>query len=126
MYRPALSSLCGTVTRPTASCGAHDRHITAQEAWHFTLPAGPARLVTCTLPPPSPHPTTHTHTRTTTTRSGASYYEGSFSNISRNPAGDYVAVSSRGNFFMTWEPGEGCSNFHSSQALVVDSKLASS
>ncbi|KAL4419318.1 hypothetical protein ABPG77_006006 [Micractinium sp. CCAP 211/92] len=38
--------------------------------------------------------------------SGASYYEGSFSNISRNPAGDYVAVSSRGNFFMTWEPGQ--------------------
>lgn len=38
--------------------------------------------------------------------SGASYYEGSFSNISRNTAGDYVAVSSRGNFFMTWSPGE--------------------
>ncbi|PRW61576.1 Photosystem II stability assembly factor chloroplastic [Chlorella sorokiniana] len=38
--------------------------------------------------------------------SGASYYEGSFSNISRNAAGDYVAVSSRGNFFMTWSPGQ--------------------
>ena len=49
----------------------------------------------CTLPPPLPPP-----------RSGASYYEGSFSNISRNPDGDYVAVSSRGNFFMTWSPGE--------------------
>lgn len=38
--------------------------------------------------------------------SGASYYEGSFSNIARSPSGDYVAVSSRGNFFMTWTPGQ--------------------
>jgi photosystem II stability/assembly factor-like uncharacterized protein len=38
--------------------------------------------------------------------SGASYYEGSFSNIARSAAGDYVAVSSRGNFFMTWTPGQ--------------------
>ncbi|CAL5224094.1 g6721 [Coccomyxa viridis] len=38
--------------------------------------------------------------------SGASYYEGSFSNIQRSPAGDYVAVSSRGNFFLTWSPGQ--------------------
>lgn len=37
--------------------------------------------------------------------SGASYYEGSFSNIARSDAGEYVAVSSRGNFFMTWVPG---------------------
>ena len=38
--------------------------------------------------------------------SGASYYEGTFSNINRSADGDYVAVSSRGNFFLTWSPGE--------------------
>eukprot|EP01025_Chloroclados_australasicus_P035489 TRINITY_DN3613_c0_g2_i1.p1 TRINITY_DN3613_c0_g2~~TRINITY_DN3613_c0_g2_i1.p1 ORF type:complete len:404 (-),score=40.26 TRINITY_DN3613_c0_g2_i1:347-1558(-) len=38
--------------------------------------------------------------------SGASYYEGSFSNIARSTTGEYVAVSSRGNFFMTWSPGQ--------------------
>lgn len=38
--------------------------------------------------------------------SGASYYEGSFSNIARNDSGEYVAVSSRGNFYMTWAAGQ--------------------
>jgi len=38
--------------------------------------------------------------------SGASYYEGFFANIARNDAGEYVAVSSRGNFYMTWQAGQ--------------------
>eukprot|EP00270_Netrium_digitus_P004294 TRINITY_DN152_c0_g1_i1.p1 TRINITY_DN152_c0_g1~~TRINITY_DN152_c0_g1_i1.p1 ORF type:complete len:441 (+),score=68.65 TRINITY_DN152_c0_g1_i1:60-1325(+) len=38
--------------------------------------------------------------------SGASYYTGTFSNVNRSDSGDYVAVSSRGNFFLTWEPGQ--------------------
>merc|ERR1711920_245842 len=38
--------------------------------------------------------------------SGASYFEGYFSNINRASDGKYVAISSRGNFFMTWVPGE--------------------
>lgn len=38
--------------------------------------------------------------------SGASYYEGSFANIVRSKEGNYVGVSSRGNFYMTWSPGD--------------------
>lgn len=38
--------------------------------------------------------------------SGASYYTGTLSTIARSDEGKYVAVSSRGNFFMTWEPGQ--------------------
>jgi len=37
---------------------------------------------------------------------GASYYTGSFNAVRRNAAGAYVGVSSRGNFYMTWEPGQ--------------------
>eukprot|EP00210_Caulerpa_lentillifera_P007752 g7398.t1 len=38
---------------------------------------------------------------------GASYYEGFFANIRRSPSsGQYVAVTSRGNFYMTWSPGD--------------------
>lgn len=37
---------------------------------------------------------------------GASYYTGTFNAIRRNPEGAYVGVSSRGNFYMTWEPGQ--------------------
>lgn len=38
--------------------------------------------------------------------SGASYYTGTFNTINRSIEGDYVAVSSRGNFYLTWEPGQ--------------------
>lgn len=37
---------------------------------------------------------------------GASYYTGTFNTIRRNAEGSYVGVSSRGNFYMTWEPGQ--------------------
>lgn len=40
--------------------------------------------------------------------SGASYYTGTFNTINRSNSGDYVAVSSRGNFYLTWEPGQVC------------------
>mmetsp|Transcript_15383 Transcript_15383/g.41329 ORF Transcript_15383/g.41329 Transcript_15383/m.41329 type:complete len:405 (+) Transcript_15383:65-1279(+) len=36
---------------------------------------------------------------------GASYFAGSITNVLRNAAGEYLAISSRGNFFLTWQPG---------------------
>jgi len=38
--------------------------------------------------------------------SGASYFSGSIINQVRDDFGGYLAVASRGNFFLTWEPGQ--------------------
>ena len=38
--------------------------------------------------------------------SGASYYSGSVGNIKRAADGSYLSVASRGNFSLTWKPGD--------------------
>merc|ERR1712205_214260 len=37
---------------------------------------------------------------------GASYFTGSIIGVIRDITGRYLAISSRGNFFLTWEPGQ--------------------
>lgn len=37
---------------------------------------------------------------------GASYFTGSIINVLRDQFGAYLAISSRGNFFLTWKPGQ--------------------
>mmetsp|Transcript_17806 Transcript_17806/g.54459 ORF Transcript_17806/g.54459 Transcript_17806/m.54459 type:complete len:298 (-) Transcript_17806:1425-2318(-) len=37
---------------------------------------------------------------------GASYFSGSIATTHRDDQGKYLAVSSRGNFYLTWEPGQ--------------------
>jgi len=100
-YIPLSSKLPGTPLKITAEGNGRAEMITDQGAIYLTSDvaktwqAALQETVDATL------------NRTVSSGiSGASYFEGFFSNVNRANDGRYVAVSSRGNFFMTWMPGE--------------------
>lgn len=100
-YIPLSSKLPGTPLKITSTGDGQAEMITDQGAIYLT--ADTAKTWRAALQ----ETVDATLNRTVSSGiSGASYFEGFFSNVNRSSNGRYVAVSSRGNFFMTWMPGE--------------------